>query len=421
MGLLNILKEAIINKPATLKGPIFIKEFNEDNKQLMELEELLKVAPEEVCKEIKKDMKLISYGMVGEKNIAYELSNSHMPILILHDLFIEYNGLKAQVDYVVIGQRFILVIECKNMVGDIEITNNGDFIRHFKGANGRVYKKEGMYSPIVQNERHTNLVKELLLNEGNLKKTNCEMIKHIVTVANPKAVINNKYAKAEIKNKIIKHEQLINKMKELHEQNKNGYSFTEENMYAIANSLMKYNEVYCVDYERKYGVSHISKENSIKIKENTEEIGTHKENSGICDEHTVTSQMGSKEFDNNRNNKDLNKTIKVASNLKSNEELTQDTKIEEEKDKIIQCSSIEVAQRNSGSLQLFEQLKAYRLKTSREEGFKPYMVFNNEELNTLIEIKPKNKDELLKVKGFGSKKVEKYGDAIISILNNFVD
>ena len=204
MGFLNILKEAIVNKPATLKGPSFIKEFNEDNKQLMDLEELLKVAPEEVCKEIKKDMKLISYGMIGEKNIAYELSNSHMPILILHDLFIEFNGLKAQVDYIVIGQRFILVIECKNMVGDIEITNNGDFIRYFKGANGRVYKKEGMYSPIVQNERHTDLIKDILIDERHLKKTNCEMIKHIVTVANPKA---------EIKRKIIKHEQLINKMK----------------------------------------------------------------------------------------------------------------------------------------------------------------------------------------------------------------
>jgi len=248
MGLFNILKEAIVSKPVTLKGPSFIKEFNEDNKQLNELEELLKVASEEVCKDIKKDMKLISYGMIGEKNIAYELSNSHMPILILHDLFIEYNGLKAQVDYVVIDQKFILVIECKNMVGDIEITNNGDFIRHFKGANGRVYKKEGMYSPIVQNERHTDLIKDILINERHLKKTNYEMIKHIVTVANPKAVINNKYAKAEIKKKIIKHEQLINKMKELHEENKNGYYFTEENMYNIANSLLKYNEMYCVDY-----------------------------------------------------------------------------------------------------------------------------------------------------------------------------
>lgn len=107
---------------------------------------------------------MLSYGIIDEKNVAYELKNSHMPILILHDLYLEYKGIKAQVNYVVVDQRFILVIECKNMVGDIEITSNGDFIRYFKSTNGKVYKKEGMYSPIVQNERHVELIRYILKN-----------------------------------------------------------------------------------------------------------------------------------------------------------------------------------------------------------------------------------------------------------------
>jgi len=134
--------------------------------------------------------------------------------------------------------------------------------------------------------------------------------------------------------------------------------------------------------------------------------------------------MVSKEVEKDSNIKDLNdisnKSIKAASNLNSNEVLKQDNKIEEEKDEMIKCSTIEVTQKNSDNPELFEQLKKYRLETSRKEGFKPYMVFNNEELNSLIEINPKNKDELLKVKGFGPRKVEKYGEAIISILNNIV-
>lgn len=61
--------------------------------------------------------------------------------------------------------------------------------------------------------------------------------------------------------------------------------------------------------------------------------------------------------------------------------------------------------------------KEYRMKISKEDCLKPYMVFTNEELNSLIENKPKNKEELFKVKGFGPKKVEKYGECILEIIN----
>ena len=105
------------------------------------MEELLKLAPKETAKVIEQNIKLLSYGVIGEKNVAYELKNSHMPILILHDLYLEHKDLTAQIDYVVIDQRFILVIECNNMVGDMEITSSGNFIRYFKSANGKVYKK----------------------------------------------------------------------------------------------------------------------------------------------------------------------------------------------------------------------------------------------------------------------------------------
>ena len=45
------------------------------------------------------------------------------------------------------------------------------------------------------------------------------------------------------------------------------------------------------------------------------------------------------------------------------------------------------------------------------------MIFNNAEMETLIKANPKSKNELLKVKGFGEKKVEKYGEEILRIIN----
>ena len=48
------------------------------------------------------------------------------------------------------------MIECKNLVGDIEVNSNGDFIR--KLTYGRRVIKNGIYSPITQNRRHLERV-----------------------------------------------------------------------------------------------------------------------------------------------------------------------------------------------------------------------------------------------------------------------
>ena len=65
----------------------------------------------------------------------------------------------------------------------------------------------------------------------------------------------------------------------------------------------------------------------------------------------------------------------------------------------------------------YELLKKYRLNTSKEEAIKPYFIFSNAELDLLIQHKPKTKVELQQVKGFGIKKLEKYGDGILEIIN----
>jgi len=64
---------------------------------------------------------------------------------------------------------------------------------------------------------------------------------------------------------------------------------------------------------------------------------------------------------------------------------------------------------------LYEELKAYRLKTSKKENIAAYMVFSNAELEELISQHPTCEQELLRVKGFGKKKIEKYGKDILKI------
>ena len=142
MSFLEILKKVMTNDKKTLKEPQFVKEFSSENKNISNLQELLKeVSDEETANNIKNKINRLYYGLMGEKNVAYELKNSHIPILILHNLYLEFNGLTAQIDFVVVSEKFILVIECKNLVGEIDINNKGEFTRIFKTSTGKVYKK----------------------------------------------------------------------------------------------------------------------------------------------------------------------------------------------------------------------------------------------------------------------------------------
>ena len=71
----------------------------------------------------------------------------------------------------------------------------------------------------------------------------------------------------------------------------------------------------------------------------------------------------------------------------------------------------------SDQTDLYKELKEYRLRKSKEENLKAFMIFTNEMLDALTNIKPKSKEELLHIKGFGEKKVEQYGDEILFIIN----
>lgn len=69
--------------------------------------------------------------------------------------------------------------------------------------------------------------------------------------------------------------------------------------------------------------------------------------------------------------------------------------------------------------EIFAVLKEWRLDQSAELGIPAYMICSNAELVTVSKMKPDSPEELLKLKGFGEYKTEKFGNDIITILNSF--
>ncbi len=156
-------------------------------------------------------------GLEGEKQIEYELSTAPFGMYILHDILLTYKDLTCQIDYIVITPAKIYYIECKNLIGNITINENGDFVRSY--YNGKKMVVEGMYSPLRQSKRHLDLVhKRWSLNnkglfsgirEKNFNKWN----KAICVIANKKSIVNDKFAPKDIKKDVIKIDRLIDYLK----------------------------------------------------------------------------------------------------------------------------------------------------------------------------------------------------------------
>lgn len=351
MGLFNRMKE-----------PVFLKESSDAEVQLDKLKALEPLLNAEGQNIIKQDIKCLEYGIAGEKNIEFELKNSHMPMYILHDIYLEDGDLSAQIDYLVFTKKICFVIECKNLYGDIEINSAGDFIRTIEFGGRK--KKEGIYSPLTQNQRHLELMKKMKIDNKNniLIKFMAgryfeDFNKSVVVLANPKTVLNAKYAKKEIKEKVIRADQLVKYIKEMNENSKVS-TYSEDEMLARAQSYLDLHK----DVEKDYTGKYEQYKNSI-----------------------ITPQ-------------------------KPDEEVPAPT---------AEKSTITAAEVPVEETDLFKELKAYRLAKSREEKIKPYFIYNDNQLKDLISKKPGSKEELQTVAGFGEVKANKYGDDILEIIKKY--
>lgn len=223
---------------------IVLKESSDAKNYLVKLEELQKtlMPGTEIGDKIDKEIAITKAGIAGEDSILFELKNSGMDLVVLHDLYIETSdGLSAQIDYLVITPYVNVFIECKNLFGNIEINNKGDFIRSFQYRGHWI--KEGIYNPITQNERHMTVFKAIRAKQKNVlsrlayEKYFPQYNKSLVVLANPKTVVYDKYAPKSVKESVIRGDQLITTLKGMKSDVKNSKS----EMLSAAEQYLAYN------------------------------------------------------------------------------------------------------------------------------------------------------------------------------------
>lgn len=202
---------------------------------------------------IEKEIAITKAGIAGEDAIMFELKNSGMDLVVLHDIYVETeDGRGAQIDFIVITPYANVFIECKNLVGEITIDNKGNFTRSFTYGRKRI--KEGIYSPVTQNERHLTVFKDdraaskNALSAAIYRKFFSENNKSYVVLANPKSVLNDRYAPKEIKQQVIKVDRLISELKSI----KTDVKSKKEEMLKVGNIYLAMNKDDRHEYITKF-------------------------------------------------------------------------------------------------------------------------------------------------------------------------
>ena len=71
--------------------------------------------------------------------------------------------------------------------------------------------------------------------------------------------------------------------------------------------------------------------------------------------------------------------------------------------------------------QLWEALRARRKQLAEEEGVPPYAIFHDATLMDMLALRPRDRYEMAAVSGVGDRKLEAYGDAFLTVLEEHTD
>lgn len=139
---------------------MLIKTADDRSQELAEREALVARAPPGDRRRLEREINTRRAGLRGETESAYHIDFHFAQSrnwAVIHDLRIEHGGRVAQVDHVLLNRTLdMYVLETKHFHSGLKITEEGEFLRW------NDFRKtfEGMPSPLMQNERHIDVLRQ---------------------------------------------------------------------------------------------------------------------------------------------------------------------------------------------------------------------------------------------------------------------
>ncbi|MFI3249689.1 MAG: NERD domain-containing protein [Eubacteriales bacterium] len=220
--------------------PVFIEKDSDGEKDIAELEKIMQKAPQSEKTRLEKQIANTKRGITGENNIIFELKNCDIPMVCIHNLYLVHEDISAQIDFVFVMRDKVYVVESKNLYGEIEVNERGEFHRIVNGNQTR------MYSPVTQCQHHLQLMIRLRESIGNeeyirlfTEKYYDNNIFPLIVISNSSCKLNLSKAPKEIADIIIHSDQLAKYIME--HDNKNDY-ITQRAMENFANFYSTYHK-----------------------------------------------------------------------------------------------------------------------------------------------------------------------------------
>lgn len=237
------------------KDTVFLKNSNDLQERFNALQKLNEEYPNN--EEILSELFIIKKGLDGEDEISYQLKKANIGMYVLRDIKLKYEDLTAQIDYIVITPYYTYYIECKNMVGNITVTDKGDFIRELIIKGKKI--KKGMYSPLRQVEQQREVVRKIWNSKATMVNKffgskNFDYFRRILVVAaNKETIINTDKAPKDIKYKVLRADSLVRQLNyDIEHRGKDDYRDSQNGMKEIAESYLKLSLEENIDYYLYY-------------------------------------------------------------------------------------------------------------------------------------------------------------------------
>lgn len=139
---------------------MILKQPDERGQDISKLEDLLSRTHRSIHAEINQKIRNLKAGIKAENQSKYYIDfafKSHRDFYVLHDLRLIVNDRVAQFDHVIFHRSMnVYIVETKNFHAGFKVTSHSEFLRW--DAFRKTYV--AMNSPILQNERHVQVLKD---------------------------------------------------------------------------------------------------------------------------------------------------------------------------------------------------------------------------------------------------------------------
>ncbi|MGG0718448.1 NERD domain-containing protein [Robertmurraya massiliosenegalensis] len=194
--------------------------------------------------EIQQDLVRILAGYKGERAVSYYLD--FLPdkdFFIFHSLRLPSKNHFFQIDFLLLTNRFALILECKNFFGTLYFDES--FNQLIRTAND---KEEGFQDPLSQAKWHQQQLRNWLSSNGfNLP------FDYYVVISNPSTIVKTSPQNKQALDKVVHGHSLLNRIGEVNRKYEKQI-YDGKTIRKLSKLLIKRNTQESFDLLKKYGI-----------------------------------------------------------------------------------------------------------------------------------------------------------------------